>query len=84
MIDPQRLDQTYACKRARVGFADGEIAEVKIITIALPNKYDKTPESWGIVYDVISSNRQRTAPKGAASWSRVSEIETIEILGDAT
>ena len=83
MIDPERLDDTYADKRARVEFTDDEIAEVQIVAIALPNEYDKTPESWGIVYDIISSNRPRAGSKGTANWSRLSEIKTLEILGDA-
>ena len=84
MIDPERLDNTYVDKRAHVEFTDGEIAEVQIVAIALPNEYDKTPESWGIVYDIISSNRPRTAPKGAANWSQLSGIKALDILGDAT
>src|SRR6202030_4700749 len=79
MIEPEHLDESYAGKRVRVGFADGEITEALILSIALSNKYDKTPESWGIVYDTISSNRPRTTPNGAANWSRLSEIETLEI-----
>jgi hypothetical protein len=71
MIDHQHLDETYVGKRARVESVDGEIAEIQIISIALPNKYDKTPESWGIVYDTISSNhphkRRRARPTGHSS-----------------
>ena len=84
MIEPEHLDESYAGKRVRVGFADGEMAEALILSIALPNKYDNTPESWGIVYDAISSNRPRTTPNGAANWSRLSEIETLKLLGDGT
>ena len=84
MIEPEHLDESYAGKRVRVRFADGEIADVRILAIALRNKYDNTPESWGIVYDTISSNRPLTTPNGAANWSRLSEIGTLKILGDGT
>ncbi len=81
-LDVQRLDETYAGKRLRVEFCDGEVAELDVIEVALPNKYDKTPESWGIVYDLISTNRPRTAPKGAAFWAELSKIKSFEVLGD--
>ena len=83
MIDHRHLDETYEGKRARVEFVDGEIAEIQIISIALPNEYDNTPESWGIVYDTISSNRPCDAPKDAFNWSQLSEIKSLDILGDA-
>jgi hypothetical protein len=84
MPEVQRLDKTYEGKRLRVEFFNGEIAEVKIIEVALPNKYDDTPESWGIVYDLISTNRPRTAPNGAAFWSELGTIKSCEVLGDAS
>jgi serine protease inhibitor ecotin len=82
-LDVRHLDKTCEGKRLRVEFCDGETAEVEIIEVALPNKYDKTPESWGIVYNVISTNRPRKAPKGVAFWSELSKIKNFEILGDA-
>jgi hypothetical protein len=81
-LDVQRLDKTYEGKHLRVEFCDGEVAEVEIIEVALPNKYDNTPESWGIVYDVISTNRPRAVPKGAAFWTELSKIKGFEVLGD--
>jgi hypothetical protein len=82
MLDVQQLDKTYEGKRLRIEFCDGEIAVVEITEVALPNKYDKTRESWGIVYDLISTNRPRTAPKGSACWSELSTIKSFEALGD--
>jgi len=58
----------------------GEITELEITEVALPNKYDKTPESWGIVYDLISTNRPRPAPKGAAFWTRLDDMQRFEVL----
>ena len=83
MLDVQKLDRTYEGRRLRIEFCNGEVAEVEIIEVALPNKYDKTPESWGIVCDLISTDRPRTAPKGAAFWSELSTIKSFEVLGDA-
>jgi hypothetical protein len=83
MPDIQQLDKSYEGKRLRIEFCDGEVAMVEIVLVALPNKYDKTPESWGIAYDLISTNRPRTAPKGAALWSELSAIKSFEVLGDA-
>ena len=83
MLDVQQLDKRYERRRLRIEFRDGEVAEVEIVEAALPNKYDKTPESWGIVYDLISTNRPRTAPKQTAFWSELSTIKSFEVLGDA-
>jgi hypothetical protein len=84
VLDVQHLGKTHEGKRLRIDFCDGEVAEVEMIEVALPNKYDTTPESWGIVYDMISTNRPRTAPKGAAFWSQLSAIKSFEVLGDAS
>ena len=84
MLDAQHLDKTYEGKRLRIEFCDGEIAEVKIIEVALPNEYDNTPESWGIVYNPISTNRPRPAPNAAAFWSELGAIKSFQVLGDAS
>ena len=84
LADTKGLRTEYEGKRARVEFCDGEIADVKIIHVALPNEYDNTPESWGIAYDLISTNRPRTAPNGAAFWSELGAIRSLEVLGDAS
>ena len=84
MLDVQQLDKTYEGTRLRIEFLDGEIAEVKILEVTLPNKYDKTPESWGILYDLISTNRPRMAPKGAPFWSELSTIKSFEAFGDGS
>ncbi len=68
----------------RLQFLDGESAEVTLISVALPNEYDQTPESWGVVYDLISSHRPRSAPKGSACWSQLNEIKSFAVLGKAT
>jgi hypothetical protein len=84
VLDVQKLDKAHEGKRLRVDFFDSEVAEVKIIEVALPSEYDNTPESWGIVYDLISTNRPRTAPSGAAFWSELGTIKSFEVLGDAS
>jgi len=84
ILDVKKLDETYEGSRLRIEFRDGEIAEVEILEVALPNKYDNTPESWGIVYDLISTNRPRAAPRGAAYWSQRSTIKSFEALEDAS
>jgi hypothetical protein len=81
-MNVQQLDQTYAGKNLRIEFSDGEICDVVVIEVALPNKYDTTPESWGVVYDLISSNRPQKAPKGAANWAQINDIKSFELLGD--
>lgn len=83
---PQNISDSaehHANQRLRLEFLDGEIAEVDVIEVALPNTYDKTPESWGLVYDLISSNRTRSTPKGSAFWSRLDAIKSFEVLGKA-
>jgi hypothetical protein len=58
------------------------MAEVEIIEVAPPNKYDKTPESWGVVYDLMSAsaNRRRPAPKGAAFCTMLDDMQSFVVL----
>jgi hypothetical protein len=56
---------------------------VQVSEVALPNKYATTAESWGIVYHMISTNRPRSAPMGAAVWVELSKIRSFELLGEA-
>jgi len=79
-LTAQQLDATHEGKRLRVTFRDGERANIKLISVTLPNKYDATPESWGIVYDLISTDRNPPATKNSACWSRLDEIESFEIM----
>jgi hypothetical protein len=78
----RELDESFAGKRLRIEFCDGELAEVQLHSVTLPNKYDNTPESCGIIYELISTNRPRQAPKGAAFWSRLDELKNIEVIDD--
>ncbi len=80
--DIRQLDESFTGKRLRIEFHDGEIAEVELQSVTLPNKYDNTPESWGIVYNLISTNRTRQSPRGAACWSRLDELKNFELLED--
>jgi hypothetical protein len=84
VLTANELDATLEGKRLLVKFRDGENAKVSLISVALPNKFDTTPESWGIVYDVISTERDRPAERRSASWSRLDEIESFEIIGEGT
>jgi hypothetical protein len=56
------------------------MAEVEIIEVALANKYDKTPESWGLVYDLMSANRRRPGPKGAAFCTMLDDMQSFVVL----
>lgn len=76
------LSKKYAGRRLRLEFCDGEIADVGVIEIALANKYDTSPKRWGIVYDLISSNRPHSEPKGSALWSELRSIKSFELLGE--
>ena len=76
----RELNHSHQGQRLRRVLLSGEIAELEIIEVALPNKYDQTPESWGIVYDLISTNRPRPAPKGAAFWTKLDDIQSLEVL----
>jgi len=78
----RELDESFEGKRLSIEFCDGEIAEVQLLSVTSPNKYDNTPESCGIVYDLISTNRPRQAPKGVASWSRLDELRNFEVIED--
>jgi hypothetical protein len=73
-------NHSHQGQRLGLVLRSGEIAEVEIIEVALPNKYDKTPESWGIGYDLISAGRPRPAPKGAAFWTRLDDMQSFEVL----
>jgi hypothetical protein len=75
-----QLNHSHQGQRLRLVLLSGEIAEVESIEVALRNKYDKTRESWGIVYDLISSNRPRPAPKGAAFRTRLDDMQSFEVL----
>jgi hypothetical protein len=74
------LNHSHQGRRLRLVLLSGEIAKVEIIEVALPNKYDKTPESWGVVYDLISTNRPRPAPTGAVFWTRLDDMQSFEVL----
>jgi len=76
----QQLDATHEGKRLRVKFRDGDIAEIKLLSVALPNKYDRTPESWGIVYEVSSTGRKSSGDKTPAFWARIDEIDSFELM----
>ena len=75
-----QLNYRHQGLRLRLALLSGEFAEVESIEVALRNKYDKTRESWGIVYDLIPSNRPRPAPKGAAFWTRLDDMQSFEVL----
>jgi hypothetical protein len=74
------LNHSDQGQRLRLVLLSGEIAEVEMIEVALPNKYDKTPESWGVVYDRESANRRRPALKGAAFWTMRDDIQSFVVL----
>ncbi len=74
------LNHSQQAQRLRFVLLSGEIAELEIIEVALPNKYDMTPESWGVVYVLISANRPRPAPKGAAFWTRLDDMQSFAVL----
>jgi hypothetical protein len=74
------LNHSHQAQRLRLVLLRGEIAQVEIIEFALPNKYDQTPESWGVVYDLISTNRPRPAPKRAAFWTRLDDMQSFAVL----
>jgi hypothetical protein len=78
----EQLNESYVGKRLRVNFADGEIADIQVLGVALPNKYDNTAESWGLTYDLIATNRPRIEPKGSAFWAQLDTIKSFEIIGD--
>ena len=80
VLTAQQFDPSHEGKRLRVNFRDGEIAEIILLSVELPNEFDKTPDTWGIIYDLISANRPSTVKQGCAYWSRLDEIETFEIL----
>ena len=80
--DIRQLDESFTGKRLRIEFHDGEIAEVELQSVTLPNKYDNTPDSSGIVYDLISTNRPRQAPNGVSFWARLDELKNFEALED--
>jgi hypothetical protein len=80
MQSVSELNHSQQGQRLRLVLLSGEIAEVEIIEVALPNKYHKTPESWGVIYDLISANRPRSAPKGTAFWTRLDDMQSFEVL----
>jgi hypothetical protein len=80
---PQRLTEIGKQHEGqRLDFLDGEFAEVAIDEVALPNTCVRSPESWGLLYDLISTNRLRVLFTGAAPWSRLDQIGSFEVLGD--
>jgi hypothetical protein len=73
------LNHSHQGQRLGLVLRSGEIAEERLSRLRC-NKYDNTPESWGIVYDLISTNRPHPAPKGAAFWTSLDDIQSFEIL----
>jgi hypothetical protein len=56
------------------------MAEAGIIGVALRNKYHKTPESCSVVYDLMSANPRRPAPKRAAFWTMLDDMQSFVVL----
>ena len=73
-------NRSHQGQRLSLALLCGEIAEVKIIEPALLNKYDKTPESWGAVYPLISTNPSRPAPRGAVFCTRLDDKQSLAEL----
>jgi hypothetical protein len=74
------LNAGHEGQRLRLQFVDGEVAEVKLISVALPNSLDTTPESWGVIYDVLSST---SSLKSRTYWAQLDTIKAFEVIGDA-
>jgi hypothetical protein len=70
----EQLDEGYVGKRLRGNFTDDELADVQVLGVALPNRYDNTAESWGMTYDLVAMNRPRPEPKGSAFWAQLDTI----------
>lgn len=82
----QELNESHQGRRLLVRFTDGEEAEIVIQTVNLPNEFDSTPESWGIVYKLLSTTCQRMELVQQFYWSRLDEIlefEELEISDDS-
>ena len=70
----------YQGKRVRLTSLDGEVAEVDVSSITLPNKFDTTPESWGIVFTLLSTNRLGIKKIGDTYWGQLDLIEKFEVM----
>lgn len=79
-LTAHQLNATHEGQHLRVRFCDGAIAEIKLLSVELPNEFDKTPDTWGIIYDLISANRAPTERRDCAYWSRLDEIESFELM----
>jgi hypothetical protein len=78
-VNSTELTREHQDKRLRVEFNDGEIADIRVLLVSECNEHD---DCRGITYDLISTNRPGRLKKGAAVWSKLSEIKTLEVLGD--
>lgn len=76
----EQFEVPYQGKRVRLTFPEGEIAEVDVFSVALPSKYDSTPESWGVVYKLLATNRIGYKTLGAHYWDELDEIEKVEVM----
>jgi hypothetical protein len=72
-----RLGREHQDKRFRVEFSDGEIAEIKLLLVT---ECDEHQDCNGIVYDLISTNREDRVKKGATCWADSVDVRTFEIL----
>jgi hypothetical protein len=69
-------------KSLRIGFADGEIAEIKLLCVMI---HDCHEDCNVFVYDVISTNQnQKYTPSSMANamLGHFEDIVSIELIGD--
>ncbi len=74
-----RIGREHQDKRLRVEFLGGEIAEIKLLLVS---ECDQHQECNGIVYDIISTNREDHLRKGAAYWAESAYVKSFEVLED--
>jgi hypothetical protein len=76
---PHKLTREDQDKKPHITFEDGEVADVKVLTVS---ECDQHEDCRGIVYHVISPNRPERFKKGPAYWTELRYITAFEVIGD--
>jgi hypothetical protein len=76
-----QITREHQGKNPRIEFTDGKFAEDHVLIVSNCTEQE---ECRGITYDVISTNRPDRVKKGTACLADSKDLNSFEILGDAS
>ena len=82
MVDTRGLSPQLEGKKLRVYFIDGEVCEVKLLSLELHENCHLCDGYTGFIYDLLSTNRPEeytTEASSSAYWGNFEDIERVEV-----